>query len=137
MTKIDEYNRLKREEQEDARLVAAVDEWFAAALKTRIEPIACGNRALLCEQMEALEGELVHFSPTSMAGIKKMLDVVLYVLQVRDAYPETWHMNCPASVILARCVEALSGSCGAIPSPDFNCYPDDGQEARAGQGGQS
>ena len=111
MTNVTEMDMNEMMRRNDAPLVELVDQWEVAYHKFAAEP---EGRSELTDQIEAFEGQIARYTPTTFRGLGSILGMVHTILSVRDVNDDLYMAHGPATILVARAIAAIDRVDGMI-----------------------
>ncbi len=108
MTNVTKFELNEMMRREDAPLLNLVSRWELAYHKyLAAEPT---EREGLTDQIEALEGRIARYVPTTFLGLGSVLRMAHTIMSARDSYVA----HGPASLLVARAIAAIDYEDGMI-----------------------
>ncbi len=108
VAKIDISEMMRRDDEEFVELVKqweATCHKYLAEREGRLERVA---------QIEAIEGQIARHTPTTFRGLGSILHMAHTILSARDANPDCYIADGPATILVARAITATAYSDGVI-----------------------
>ncbi len=111
MTNVTEIDMSERMRREDAPLVELINQWkatyhkYLAVIEERVE---------MADRIAALEGQIVRYTPTTFLGLVKVLQMAHMIMSARDAEPDSYIGEGPATILIRRAIDAVDHENGLI-----------------------
>ncbi len=112
MTNVTKFELNEMMRREDAPLLNLVSRWESAYHKyLAAEPT---EREGLTDQIEALEGRIARYVPTTFPGLGSVLRMAHTIMSARDVDRDSYVAHGPASLLVARAIAAIDCEDGMI-----------------------
>ena len=97
--------------REDDELYKLVKDWEATT--HRFLGDTAGGAAL-ADKIAALEGQIVRCTPRTFLGLVRVLHMAHTIMSARDAHPDGYTGDGPATMLIARAIDAVDHEDGLI-----------------------
>ncbi len=112
MTNVTKFELNEMMRREDAPLLNLVSRWESAYHKYLAAEST--EREGLADQIEALEGRIARYVPTTFLGLGSVLRMAHTIMSARDVDRDSYVAHGPASLLVARAIAAIDCEDGMI-----------------------
>jgi hypothetical protein len=116
MTSVTEIGITEMLRREDDELYKLVNQWEAATHGYLADTKESG--VVLSDQIAALEGQIARHTPLTFVGLVKVLHMAHTIMSARDGYPDSFIGSGPATMLIARAIDAIDHEDGVIGRPE-------------------